>query len=96
MDSDFVTRRIKKRDNPISFLDQLEKLNKLTKDNAKKPPYPYDEKQGIIRIPKSVEKELRKLARNGKKIEAMKKVGELTGANLRVCKDYVDFLLKVL
>ena len=95
MDSDFVTRKIKRRDNPIPFLDQLEKLHQLQKDNLKKPPYPYDEKKGIIRIPKKVEEELKHLTRNGKKIEAMKKVGELTGASLRVCKDYVDSLLTI-
>ncbi|ELS04789.1 hypothetical protein Xen7305DRAFT_00045250 [Xenococcus sp. PCC 7305] len=92
MDSEFVTRKIKKRDNPIPLLDQLEKLNSLQKDNSKKYPYPYDEKQGIIRIPKTVEKELKKLIKNGKKIEAMKQVRDLTGSSLRVSKDYIDFL----
>ena len=95
MDSDFVTRKVKRRDNLIPFLDQLEKLHELQKDNRKNPPYPYDEKKGIIRIPKKVEEELKHLTRNGKKIEAIKKVGEFTGASLSVCKDYVDSLLTI-
>ena len=87
MDSDFVTRKIKRRDNLISFLDQLEKLHELQKDNRKKTPYPYDEKKGIIRIPKKLEEELKHLTRNGKKIEAMKKVGELDERPRVILKD---------
>jgi ribosomal protein L7/L12 len=93
MDSDFVTRKVKKRKNPHPLLDQLEKQHEEQRDKSKKPPYPYDEENEIIRIPKHIEKELMGLVRIGKKVEALKKISELTGAGLRVSKDYVDNFL---
>ena len=59
MDSDFVTRKIKRRSNPHPLLDQLEKLHEEQRDKSKTPPYPYDEEKGIIRIPKQLEKKLK-------------------------------------
>ena len=45
-----------------------------------------------IKLPPDVEIKLSKLIREGKKIEAMKEVLDLTGAGLRLAKDYVDEL----
>ena len=56
-------------------------------------PYPYDELNGLIKIPRHVENELKVLAKNGKKPEAMKQVMDLTGVGLRAAKDYIDSLL---
>jgi hypothetical protein len=58
------------------------------------PLYPYDPKTNAIRLPPSIDDELRALALNGNKVEAVKRVIELTGAGLRVSKDYVDGLMK--
>ena len=93
MESDFVTRKIKKRKHPLLLLKQLDTLYQLKKEQSQKPPYPYDEKRGIIRIPRSVEEELKQLARNGNKPQAIKKVSELTGASLIISKDYIDTYL---
>ena len=48
----------------------------------------------MIRLPPDIEDELRVLVQMGKKVEAVKRVTELTGAGLRVSKDYVDGLVK--
>ena len=55
MESDFVTRKIKKRKYPLPLLKQLDILHQLQKEQSQKPLYPYDEKRGIIRLPRSVE-----------------------------------------
>ena len=59
----------------------------MANDNRKN--YPQSEK---IKLPPDVEIKLSKLIREGKKIEAMKEVLDLTGAGLRLAKDYVDEL----
>ncbi|MCB9418684.1 MAG: hypothetical protein H6667_02690 [Ardenticatenaceae bacterium] len=53
-------------------------------------PYPYDKRTGQIKLPKEVEHEIRQLVQSGQKIEAMKRVLDLTGAGLRYSKDYID------
>ncbi len=58
-----------------------------------KPPFPYDAKTQVIRLPHTIEEELRHLILTGKKVEAFRLVTELTGAGLRVSKDYVDSLV---
>lgn len=58
-----------------------------------KPDYPYDARTNTITLPADIERELRLLIRNGGKVVAVKRVAELTGAGLRVSKDYVDGLL---
>ena len=58
-----------------------------------KPPFPYDAKTQVIRLPHTIEAELRHLILTGKKVEAFRRVTELTGAGLRVSKDYVDSLV---
>lgn len=100
MESDFVTRKIKQREYPLpllkqldTLLKQLDTLHQLQQDKSQKPAYPYDEKRGIIRLPKSIEQELRLLAQNGKKAEALKRLSELTGASLIISKDYIDTYL---
>jgi hypothetical protein len=57
-----------------------------------KPRFPYDVKTKVIRLPHTIEEELRHLVLTGNKFEAFKRVTELTGAGLRVSKDYVDNL----
>jgi ribosomal protein L7/L12 len=59
-----------------------------------KPPYPYDPVTGTILLPDSIKEELRRMIARGEKIEAMKRVLELTGAGLKISKDYVDGLAK--
>ena len=58
-----------------------------------KPPFPYDAKTDVICLPPNIEEELRHLVLTGKKVEAFRLVTELTGAGLRVSKDYVDNLV---
>jgi hypothetical protein len=57
-----------------------------------KPRFPYDAQTDVIRLPHDIKEELRRLVLTGKKVEAVKRVTELTGAGLRVSKDYVDSL----
>jgi hypothetical protein len=56
------------------------------------PLYPYDRQSRTIRLPREIERELRRLVAAGNKVEAVKRVTRLTGAGLRVSKDYVDGL----
>jgi ribosomal protein L7/L12 len=58
-----------------------------------KPVYPYDAKTGQIHLPRNIEQKLRQLALAGNKPEAVKQVARLTGAGLRLSKDYVDSLI---
>jgi ribosomal protein L7/L12 len=46
----------------------------------------------MITLPKEVERQLRRLVAEGNKVEAVRQVTRLTGAGLRVSKDYVDSL----
>ena len=73
------------------FLSSLDKtFEKIRKPVV--PLYPYDERTDTITLPEKVEKELRQLVLAGNKVEAIKRVTKLTGAGLRVSKDYVDRL----
>ena len=54
--------------------------------------YPYDRRTQAITLPKEVERQLRRLVADGNKVEAIRQVTRLTGAGLRVSKDYVDRL----
>jgi ribosomal protein L7/L12 len=54
--------------------------------------YPYNKQTNTIILPPEIEKTLRQLVLTGDKVEAVKRVIELTGAGLRVSKDYVDSL----
>jgi hypothetical protein len=57
-------------------------------------PFPYNESTPTISLPAQIERELRGLVSTGNKVEAMQRVISLTGAGLRVSKDYVDQLAK--
>jgi ribosomal protein L7/L12 len=59
-----------------------------------KPLFPYDAQTDVIHLPHDIEVELRYLVVTGKGVEAVKRVTELTGAGLRVSKDYVDSLAR--
>lgn len=58
------------------------------------PPYPYDKRTNTIQLPAAVSHEIFHLAQDAGKPEAVKRVIELTGAGLKMAKDYVDALLK--
>ncbi len=60
--------------------------------NNPNPPHPYDNERDSISLPKDIEDELRVLVVKGRKVEAVKRVAQLTGAGLRISKDYVDDL----
>ena len=58
------------------------------------PAYPFDPKTNTIHLPPEIDKELKSLLQAGHKIAAVKRVTELTGAGLRISKDYVDDLME--
>jgi ribosomal protein L7/L12 len=58
------------------------------------PPFPYDPRTNTIQLPSDVVHELFHLVKDGNKVEAIKRVMELTGAGLKAAKDYVDTLLQ--
>jgi ribosomal protein L7/L12 len=74
-----------------TFLVVLEQLFALTRAKSP-PPYPYDAHTNRINVPETIDKELRQLIATGNKVEAVKRVTKLTGAGLRVSKDYIDTL----
>ena len=55
---------------------------------------PYDPETNAIHLPPATANELRVLVANGRKVEAVRRVAELTGAGLRVSRDYDDDLVK--
>lgn len=75
----------------IPFLAMLEKLYEKERPKIK-PVYPYDPKTGAIQLPDDIVAELKFLLLAGNKPAAVKRVAELTGAGLRMSKDYVDGL----
>ena len=56
------------------------------------PPFPWDKITDTISLPVDVESEIAELISVGDQVRAIKKVMELTGAGLKVSKDYVDSL----
>ncbi len=76
-----------------AFLEMLEDLFETARPKIT-PSYPYDERTNKIELPAEVEKELLRLLSTGNKAEAVKRVTRLTGAGLRVSKDYVDTLAR--
>jgi ribosomal protein L7/L12 len=58
------------------------------------PVYPYDKETNTISLPPKINKKLKRLILKGNKVEAVKQVTKLTGAGLRLSKDYVDDLAK--
>ena len=81
----------KKSDLPI-----LKALEELYEKERKKivPLYPYNKKTGKIELPEDVIADLKFFLLVGNKPAAVKRVLELTGAGLRMSKDYVDNLQK--
>jgi hypothetical protein len=64
----------------------------ITRDKTT-PQFPYDKKTKTIVLPAKMIREVRHLVVTGRKIEAIKRVAQRTGAGLRVSKDYVDRLV---
>jgi ribosomal protein L7/L12 len=60
--------------------------------NKVMPLYPFDKKTGKIELPEEVIADLKFFLLVGNKPAAIKRVAELTGAGLRVSKDFVDAL----
>ena len=81
----------KKSEPPI-----LKALDDLYEKYHKKiiPLYPFDKETGKIELPEDVIAELTSFLDVGNKAAAVKRVVELTGAGLRMSKDYVDALQK--
>jgi ribosomal protein L7/L12 len=76
-----------------AFLMILDKVFFLARKKVV-PLYPYDKRTKAITLPKEVERQLRRLVADGNKVEAVRQVTKLTGAGLRVSKDYVDSLAR--
>ena len=79
----------KKSEPPI-----LKAIEELYEKERKKiiPLYPFDKKTGKIELPEDVVADLKFFLLVGNKPVAVKRVAELTGAGLRMSKDYVDGL----
>ena len=73
------------------FLEEVDQIFQANQNNPH-PPFPYDKTTNTISLPGHLEQELRLLRALGQKVEAVKRVTQLTGAGLRVSKDYVDHL----
>ena len=73
----------------------LKALDQLYEKHRKeiKPLYPYHKKTNTIHLPDEILADLKFLLLAGNNVEALKRVAELTGAGLRMSKDYVDNLL---
>jgi ribosomal protein L7/L12 len=59
-----------------------------------KPVYSYNQKTNEIHLPDEIVADLKFLLLAGNKVAAVQRVAELTGAGLRISKDYVDALLR--
>ena len=77
-----------------SELPILKVIEELYEKERKKinPLYPYDRKTKTITLPDEILADLKFLLLVGNKVAAVKRVAELTGAGLRMSKDYVDGL----
>ena len=81
------------RKNPIFILDILEKLYEWRRPKIKAK-YPYNRETDTVHLPPEIVTELKEILATGEKPKAIKRVAELTGASLRISKDFVDDLLK--
>ncbi|MCX7839173.1 MAG: hypothetical protein N2559_06915 [Anaerolineae bacterium] len=86
-----MRKRQQRTEHPI--LQYLEKEFERLRDKTPAP-FPYDSETNEIHLPYEIESELRHLVLTGRKIEAMRRVLQLTGASLRIAKDYVDSLVE--
>jgi len=74
-----------------SILKALDDLYEKTRKKVV-PLYPVNKKTGKIELPDDIVADLKFLMLVGRKPEALKRVAELTGAGLRISKDYIDGL----
>jgi len=81
----------KKSERPI--LTTLEELYQQERPKIK-PAFPYNKKTNEIHLPDEIVADLKFLLLAGNKVAAVKRVAELTGAGLRISKDYVDALIR--
>ena len=80
-----------KRKSELPILKAIEEL--YEKERRKVTPlYPFDKKTGKIELPEEVIADLKFFLLVGNKPAAVKRVDELTGAGLRMSKDFVDGL----
>jgi len=89
-----VTTQVKRRRNSHPLLDLLERAFERKREQSKSFPFPYEAENGIIRLPQETVDKLRQLVLSGRKAEAVRRATQLTGAGLRVSKDYVDSLME--
>ena len=82
-----------KKKNPLFILDILEKLYEWRRPKVA-PEYPYNRETDTVHLPPEIIAELKKLIKAGESPKALKRVADLTGASLRISKDYVDALRK--
>lgn len=75
-----------------ALLWSLDKLYQATRKRGEVK-YPYEKRTGTISLPEHLEAEVRRIAVQEGRPKAMKRVGELTGAGLRVSKNHIDYLL---
>jgi ribosomal protein L7/L12 len=66
----------------------------MRRKKESEPLYPYDDKRREITLPEEVVSQITSLLKEGKKIPAVQRVLPLTGAGLKISKDYVDELEK--
>lgn len=85
------SREIQRPQEIIDFLEKLDQAYQAQQNNPN-PPYPYDADTNQIELPLHIKQELKHLCQQGEKIQAVKRVTKLTGAGLRISKDYVDGL----
>jgi ribosomal protein L7/L12 len=81
----------KKSEPPI--LKTLAELNQQERPKIK-PAYPCNQKTNETHLPDEIIADLKFLPLAGNKVAAVKRVAELTGAGLRLSKDYVDTLVR--
>ena len=74
------------------FLEYLDKEFQARQNNPN-PPYPYNRDTNTIVLPSEINLELESMLKRGEKVETVKRVTRLTGAGLRISKDYVDDML---
>ena len=75
-----------------AVLWSLDKLFEITRKRVK-PAYPYNRETRKINLPETIQNEIYQVAIKVGKPKAVKEVTELTGAGLRISKNYVDNLL---
>ena len=65
----------------------------MSSSNAS-PPFPVDPHTNAIQLPSEVVHELFHIVKDGQKVEAVRRVMELTGVNQKIAQEFVDTLLQ--